>query len=43
VTVRRHVIIDGALATAVRADGPRVLAGDDLDFEAAQFFICKIF
>ena len=29
----RHVIIDGTFAVAIRADGPRVLAGDDPDFD----------
>jgi hypothetical protein len=39
ITVRRHVIIDGPLATAVRADGPRVLAGDDLDWPRNFLFV----
>jgi hypothetical protein len=41
ITVRRHVIIDGPLATAVRADGPRVLAGDDLDFDHGEKFLAN--
>lgn len=39
--VRRHVIIDGTFALAVRADGSRVLAGDDPDFDHGEKFFAN--
>ena len=40
-TVRRHVIVDGAFAMAIRADGSRVLAGNDLDFDYGKKFFAN--
>jgi hypothetical protein len=36
--VVRHVIIDRTFAMAIRADGSRVLAGDNLDFDDGNKF-----